>query len=180
MKYAYSYWNGHVISSGGTIDKRVYNSLVHQFSSDIHNAKFIYHYELSRYHILAINLVAPIDHYFRLSHGNKRPMGTFDHLIVSMGIHLAHIHGRDNVVILTSDKRIADVVTKCRGPIPAATRRRLKLTIAEEVTGRPFSANLFPRCINLSYATKSELIEVFGCWPLPNGDKPLNVYRWTQ
>jgi hypothetical protein len=38
-------------------------------------------------------------------------MGTFDHLIISMGIHLAHIHGRENVAILSADDRLTDILT---------------------------------------------------------------------
>jgi hypothetical protein len=96
MKYAFGSWNPQVTKKGRTLDKRVYKHLVKQFAADIHNGKFIYHYELSRYHVLRINLVAPLDHYFRLRKAKSRavaPMGTFDHLIISMGIHLAHIHG---------------------------------------------------------------------------------------
>src|SRR5438552_18965336 len=48
MKYTFGAWNRHV-KKVGTIDKRVYRSLKDQFQSDIHNGKFIYHYELSRY-----------------------------------------------------------------------------------------------------------------------------------
>src|SRR3989304_10364101 len=59
MKHAYSRWNNH-LKKKGTIDKRIYEKLVHQFEADIHNGRFLYQYELSRYHILAINLVAPI------------------------------------------------------------------------------------------------------------------------
>ena len=63
-------------------------------------------------------------------------MGTFDHLIISMGIHLAHIHGRDNVVILSSDDRLTNIMSRCRRGIPARTIQRLGLDIAEEATGR--------------------------------------------
>jgi hypothetical protein len=94
MKYAYGHWNRQVRKAGGTIDKRIYERLIRQFQNDIHNGRFLYHYELSRYHVLGINLVAPVDHYFKFTHHPKStPMGTFDHLIISMGIHLAHIHG---------------------------------------------------------------------------------------
>ena len=46
MKHAFGSWNRHV--KAGTVDRRVYNSLVKQFASDIHNGRLIYHYELSR------------------------------------------------------------------------------------------------------------------------------------
>ena len=61
-------------------------------------------------------------------------MGTFDHLITSMDVHLAHIHGRDNVAIISADDRLTDILRKCLGGIPAATMRRVKLDRAEALT----------------------------------------------
>jgi hypothetical protein len=68
-------------------------------------------------------------------------MGTFDHLIISMGINLAHIHGRDNVCIVTADDRMADILTKCKTHIPPGVIEKLKLDSAHEITGRSFGPN---------------------------------------
>lgn len=180
MKHAFGAWNRQVKKKGKTIDKRVYEHLVGQFQDDIHNGKFLYHYELSRYHILGIGLVAPIDHYFKVrKKKNGKPMGTFDHLIISMGVHLAHIHGVDNVKIITADHRLTDILEKCRNRIHPSTIKKLKLTIAEDVTGRPFSSQIFPQGINLASSSDSELRGIFGAWPLPLG-RITNVYRWTK
>lgn len=178
MKHSFGSWNRQV---KGTIDTRVYNSLVQQFQTDIHSGKFIYHLELNRYHILGINLVAPIDHYYKISRGKKHvaPMGTFDHLIISMGIHLAHIHGSDNVCVISADDRLTDILAKCKSRIPVDTVRKLKLSIAEEVTGKPFGPDIFPCYLNLKNCTKNELVNVFGNWPLEVGNVP-DVYRWTR
>ena len=140
MKYGFGHWNKHV-QRAGKINRRVYGRLVQQFQKDIHNGRFIYQYELSRYHVLGMNLVAPIDHYFQIRRGNRnhRPMSTFDHLIIAMGIQLAHIHGSQNVCVLTADNRLADILAKCKSGLKASTVKKLKLSIAEEVTGRPFS-----------------------------------------
>jgi len=177
MKYAFGKWNPH-LKHTKTIDKRVYTGLVEQFQRDIHNGQVLYQYELSRYHILAHDLVAPIDHHYQHTRGKKRhvPMGTFDHLYVAMGIHLAHVHGSDNVVLLTADDRVANIVGRCRDGIPANTIHKLKLEIAEEVTGRKFGPALFPRCLNLKTATKKELAAIFGLWPLPVVGTP-TIYR---
>lgn len=180
MKYAYGHWNRQVKKAGGTIDKRIYERLIRQFQNDIHNGRFLYHYELSRYHVLGINLVAPVDHYFKFTHHPKStPMGTFDHLIISMGIHLAHIHGSENAVIVSSDKRLTDILEKCRGGLPQKTIDKLKLNIAEEVTGRPFSAAVFPKCCNLRSMSNKELEQLFGEWPLPINGKIRGVNRYV-
>lgn len=181
MKHAFGKWNPH-LKYKRTIDKRVYAHLVKQFQDDIHNGRVLYQYELSRYHILAINLVAPIDHHYQHTRGKSRrhvPMGTFDHLYVAMGIHLAHIHGADKVVLLTADDRIADIVGRCRKGIKANVVRKLKLHIAEEVTGRQFGPGLFPRCLNLKKATSADLEQAFGTWPLPVVGRPV-VYRYEK
>jgi hypothetical protein len=162
MKHAFGTWNPHV-GKKRTIDKRIYESLVKQFHKDIHNGKFIYHLELNRYHILGINLVAPIDHYYR----------------ISRGIALSHIHGRDNVCIISSDDRLTAILAKCKATIPDRTVKRLKLDIAKEVTGKPFSSDLFPRYLNLKTARKVELENIFGIWPLEVGVVPEH-YRWIK
>lgn len=192
MKHAFGAWNRHV--KGDTIDPRCYNSLVQQFESDIHNGWFIYHYELARYHVLAINLVAPVDHYFQISRVRKpkpgtkkkartrpqiRPMGTFDHLIIAMGIHLAHVHGPDRVVVVSSDRRLTDVLAKCKSNIPMPTKKRLRLDRCDQLTGRTFSPSTFPEHVNLAHANTATLKKAFGTWPLPVGKVP-KTYRYLK
>lgn len=170
MKYAYSRWNKQTKS--GRIRGWVHKRLRKQFEADIHNAKLFYHYELSRYHVLAINLVAPIDHHYKLYReaktiGRHAPAGTFDQLIIAMGIHLVKIHGAEKVVIVTADDRLARVIAKCRGSIPDSICQRLRLEEAADFTGIPFRPESFPLVLNLKRATKTQLKEVFGTWPLP-------------
>ena len=180
MKHSYGKWNRRHVKS--TIDTRVYKSLVNQVQDDIHNGKFIYHYELSRYHVLGINLVAPVDHYFRVNRGKKRqvaPMGTFDHLIIAMGIHLVKIHGAENVAIVSADDRLTNILAKCRSKIPKSTIKKLNLDKCEALTGYKFEPNTFPLGLNLKSTSKSDLSNFFGTWPLPVGSFPA-VYRWTS
>jgi hypothetical protein len=179
-KHSFGGWNSQVRKKG-TIDTRVYRSLKKQFARDIHNGHFLYQYELSRYHILGIDLIAPVDHYFQVTRGKKRhvPMGTFDQLIISMGIQLAHIHGSDNVVVLTADSRLTNILDKCRAGLNLETIKKLKLDVAREVTGREFSSAIFPKCLNLKTATKADLEATFDLWPLPTGGVT-GVYRWLK
>jgi hypothetical protein len=92
---------------------------------------------------------------------------------------LAHIHGRENVAILSADDRLTDILNKCLDGIPAATMRKLKLDTAEAVTGLKFEPETFPRPANLKTATKADLEDLFGAWPPPVGTLP-KVYRWTK
>jgi len=182
MKHGLGHWNSHVKKAGGKIDRRVYEGLLKQFQKDIHNGKFINQYELSRYHVLGINLVAPIDHHFQMSRGKKRqhrPMSTFDHLIISMGIQLSHVHGAENVVVVSADSRLASVLEKCKSGLKPSVVKKLKLHIGESVTGRPFSPRLYPRHVGLKDATNEQLRSAFGSWPLTVGKMP-KVYRWNR
>jgi hypothetical protein len=183
IKHSFGAWNRHV-KKKGAIDTRVYQSVIKAFQEDIHNAKFLYHYELDRYHILGINLVAPIDHYYKINRTKNRkrndptPSGTFDHLIISMGIQLTKIHGSGSVKILTTDYRLAKVVEKCRSNIRKTTLEKLKMKIAESVTSTDFSKDIFPECIDLSNCSNKELEKEFGMWPLTI--KGNNVYKYKE
>ena len=166
MKYAYSNWNKQ--TGGGKIGGKAHRALRKQFEADIHNARLFYHYELSRYHVLAVNLVAPIDHYYKLYRKSKQsPAGTFDQLIIAMGIHLVKIHGSGKVVVITSDDRLARIIEKCRGTIRSSAEKRLRLKEASEFTGIEFRPESFPLVLNLKKATETQLKSLLGEWPLP-------------
>jgi hypothetical protein len=181
MKYAFGQWNTHVTRAGGRIDRRVYERLVAQFQRDIHDGAVINQYELSRYHVLGINLVAPIDHHFQIRRagGNHRPMSTLDHLLVSMGIQLAKVHGPDRVVLVSADRRLCDVLKKCRAGLRSRVIDRLKLRIAREVTGRDYSPDLYPSVVDLARATNAELAAALPGWPF-GAVEVRNVYRWLR
>lgn len=176
-KYSFGRCNRHVKKHGGTIDTRVYQSLCDQFHKDIHNGRLFYQLELNRYHILGVDLVAPIDHYFKIQRKNKysNPAGTFDQIIVSMGVHLGHIHGIKNVAILSADTRLTQIVVKCRREIPRRTVEKLKLSRAQDVAGKVFGAQIFPEALHLGRCNERDLKRIFGDWPLPV-DKMSDVY----
>ncbi|MBN1916971.1 MAG: hypothetical protein JW889_03595 [Verrucomicrobia bacterium] len=176
-KYAFCRW-----SMKGTIDGRVYESLRSQFQKDIHNAALLYHYELARYHVLAIGMVAPIDYYFQVTRRRKtkskpKPAGAFDQLIVAMGIHLTKIHGPGNVVIITADHRLSKVVERCRKLVSASAWKKLHLDEVERFVGIPFTPESFPLVLHLPTATRTTYTEVFGTWPLPQNKKYKKPYH---
>jgi hypothetical protein len=90
------------------------------------------------------------------------PAGTFDQLIVSMGIHLAHIHGPDNVSIISTDNRLVNLVKKCKADIPEETVKSLKLNKAKEIAENKFTKEIFPRALHLGRCGESELRDVLG------------------
>ena len=177
-KHAYGNWNKQVKS--GTIHGKVHNSLRKQFQSDIHNAALFYHYELARYHVLAVNLVAPVDHYFKLARGTSKtvaPAGAFDQLIVAMGIHLTKIHGVGNVVVITADNRLYRLIKKCRSNVSTSARKTMQLSEAEKLVKIPFHAESFPLVLNLDTTKDKDLKAIFGQWPLPISSRYKRPYH---
>lgn len=177
-KYAYGDWNKQV--KPNTIHGKVHKSLRKQFQSDIHNAALFYHYELSRYHVLAINLVAPVDHYFKLTRGlsgNIIPAGTFDQLIVAMGIHLTKIHGANYVVVITADNRLSKLINKCRSIISESAKKCMQLSAIQQFVGIPFAVRSFPLVLNIDKAKERDLVDIFGQWPLPIADHYKRPYH---
>ena len=105
--------------------------------------------------------------------------GTYDHMIISMGIQLVKLHGQGSVAIVSGDDRLINILNKCRSDIPAATQRKLRLDKCEEITGVPFKPESFPLGLNLKESTKAELESFFGKWPLTVGKVPAH-YRYVR
>lgn len=180
-KHAFGHWNRQVKHK--PINSKVHNSLRKQFESDIHNATLFYHYELARYHILTINMVAPVDHYYKLGRGKKNratPAGTFDQLIVAMGIQLTKIHGADNVVIITADRRLTKLINKCRSKISLTARKAMRLSEAEKFVGIRFDSTNFPLVLNLASANERDLKGIFMEWPLPIANRYKKPYHLNK
>lgn len=164
-KYSFSSWNNHLKrKKTKTIDTRTYQKIAKKFEKDIHNGNFLYHYELNRYHILNAGFICPIDHHYQYSKGNNiKPMGTFDHLIIAMGIELTRIHGKDNVCILSSDTRLTNILKLCKKGISKSVIDRLKLSdITTRVRGVEFNKNIFPNYLNIKTCSDKDLKIIFG------------------
>lgn len=164
-KYSFGKWNYH-LKKKKTIDTRAYNSIVKKFEKDIHNGSFLYHYELNRYHLLNAGFVSPIDHHYRYSKGVKyrvKPMSTFDHLIIAMGMELVNIHGKDNVCVLSSDNRLINILKICQKGVSKKIVEKLKLSeVAERVRGKEFNKNMFPNSLDLKKCSDEDMKKIFG------------------
>lgn len=96
------------------------------FHEAIHNGKTLLQVELNRYHVLCLDLVAPINAAYRIKRDrtvkgrtvkkNVSPASTYDLLIVAMGIWLQRQLGVENFVVATGDERVALVVKRATKP----------------------------------------------------------------
>lgn len=156
------------------LNKLSFQKIRKQFEIDIHNGKLFYQYELSRYHILTINTIAPIQHHYKLSRNECRPgrlnASTYDLMIIGMGIHLVKIHGKNNVYIVTSDARINKIIKKCNTiKLSDNLKNTLDIYFSEKFTGVNFNSENFPNCIDPSTDSNKKFEKIFGAWPLSVG-----------
>lgn len=174
-KQAFGTWNKQVKKK---LDVRRHRRLRTLLSSYVHNGAVFEQYEVNRYHVLATDLISPIDHRYQITrrtHSGRRvalPMQAVDHLLVGMGIVLGRVHGRENVVMLTSDERMCLVIAKARDKVQSGAARALGLPERAKELGYSWSVDIYPRVVNLKKATVAELTGVFGVWPLPVGAPP--------
>jgi len=169
-KYCFATWNNFVKRRlPGGLDQRRYKTICKRFHDHVHNGRFFHQVELNRYHVLGVDLIAPIDHYFQHFRGKsrKKPMETVDMLILSMGIYFSHQFGKERFMILTADRRMSAICEKARSGIRKNTAKKLGLIEKADELGYGYSSDIFPRVVNLARRGKKYLEEVFGQWPLP-------------
>lgn len=171
-KSCYSRWDKQVGrnfgGNGRTLDKRRWATARKKFRNDIHNGKLFYQYELNRYHILALDLLGPIDKhrkYYRSK--NVKPMGTTDLLIGAMALHLARLHGREKVLLVSTDRRMQAIFSDVPSQLNAKVVKKLSLdATAEQLGFGDWDSRLYPQVLDLARCTDNDLIDALGQWPL--------------
>jgi hypothetical protein len=173
-RYRFATWDRKVIKRlPHRIDGKRYKKIQNQFTDDLHTGPLLQSVPLNMYHILAAKLISSVDanyEYYRHRRNSKKiqkkMMGAADHTIIGIGIYLSRIHGRDNFAILTADHRLADILTRAIS-ISSGTTKKLGLDNLAQKLGMKFKPQIYPRVINLAKASKKELQDFFGLWPLP-------------
>lgn len=151
-----------------TLNTNRYRSVRDKFRRDIHNGALFYQLELNRYHILALDLVAPVDKY-RKHYRTKgqKSMGASDLLIGAMAMHLARTHGRENVCLLTADRRMDAIFGRTCPALAEGTAEKLGLMKTSKKLGfGRWKPEIYPQVLDLQRAPIKRLKEFFGDWPL--------------
>lgn len=173
-KFCYSSWDKQVGNmfggKGKTLDTRRYKSARKKFKADIHNGALFYQHDLGRYHILGLDLIAPVDKYRKFYRKKDvRSMGASDLLIGSMALHLVRIHGRENVRVLTADRRMHAIFGRACPKLKPETAEALGLVAkATELGFGSWSGELYPHVLDLERCSDKTLAEFFSVWPLSN------------
>jgi len=171
-RLCYSTWDKEINRKfdgiGKTLDTRRYNTARNLLRRDIHNGALFYQHELNRYHILALDLIAPIDKHLKFYRkGNVRSMGASDLLVGSMALHLSRVHGRENVALITCDRRMSAIFDKACASLNPNTANRLGVTAASKEFGfGDWTAGMYPKVIDIARCKESDLRGFLGIWPL--------------
>jgi hypothetical protein len=164
---------------GQAIHRRTYSRLIRQMRSDLHGGSVIESIPLARYHVLAKQLITPIDHGLHLKQKDKKKpvneMGGTDQLICGMALWLTRLLGRERVSVLTADWRLYKVLAKASTLSVAQVRKLGIQQLAEQDIGFKWSNDFFPRVVYLPRASDKLMRDACGSWPLPT--KP---YRPTS
>lgn len=173
----YSGWDSQISSkypgNQTTLHQKKYRTARKSFSKDIHNGALFYQMELNRYHILALDLVSPVDKYRQFYRSTRtRSMGSSDLLIGAMAMHLSRLNGKENTALLTGDRRMKAIFANAAPNLKTSTAERLELTKrAPELGFGKWGADIYPNVIDLERDTTKSLKEFFGTWPLATRKK---------
>lgn len=101
-----------------TSAQAAYEKLREAFLEDFRGSRVLYRYELAQRHVDSAEALceAAVTHRFR----SGAPPSAIDLLILSMGMDLAHVHGRDDFAILTAERPLYDLCAAGGGRLPRA------------------------------------------------------------
>ena len=172
-RYFYSTWEPQVYKKfggkGKSLHGKRYQSARRGFRRDIHNGALFYQYDLNRYHILALDLIAPVDkHHKFYRKGSVRSMGASDLLIGAMALHLTRLHGRDSVALVTTDRRMEAIFARaCPKQRPKSVTALGLDAAAQNLGFGEWRGDLYPEVIDIARCTDAALASSLGQWPLP-------------
>jgi hypothetical protein len=165
-------WNEHV-NERTRLGTREFNRIRRRFHVDIQNGARIMQVELNRYHILCLDLIAPINAAYRISRDRRkgkrkqrkpvRPASTYDLLFVAMGMWLQKQLGSENFVMATGDQRISLIVKRARSVSLRRSMRRHLMQVSKRI-GLSYGSDVYPNVIDLVRARKGELRQWFQEW----------------
>jgi len=171
-RHCYSSWDPEINKkyggAGKTLHRATYRAARQNFRRDIHNGALFYQLELSRYHVLSLDLVAPVDKHRKFYRSQRtRSMGASDLLVGAMAMDLVRRHGRDVVALMTADRRMHAIFERTCCTLNPNTAHDLGLSdAAAELGYGPWSGALYPMVIDLARCTDKVLLQFFGQWPL--------------
>jgi hypothetical protein len=138
------------------------------FHDAIHNGSKILQIELNRYHILCLDLIAPINAAYRMKRDravkkNVSPASTYDLMLIAMGIWLQKQVGAAEFVIATGDERAALIAKRARSVRLGKPMRSHLASVAAEI-GIDYGPTVYPTVVDLVHCDKAQLASAFPNW----------------
>jgi hypothetical protein len=164
-------WNRHV-NADSRLTPRQFRTARAQFHRAIHNGTKLLQVALDRYHILCLDLIAPINAAYRIKRdrgGKKKnvsPASTYDLMLLAMGIWLQKQYGQADFVIATGDERIALVARRAKSVKLAQPIKAHLASVAQSV-GLSYGPDVYPDVVDLARADRVQLAEAFPGWSPP-------------
>lgn len=164
-------WNPHV-NDATRLTARAFNRARQHFHDDIHNATRLLQVELSRYHILCVDLISPINAAYQITRPREGPNGkvkpvlpasTYDLLFLAMGIWLQKELGSDALLLVTGDERAALVADKAQR-VTLGQPMREHLTEVAATLRLTYGPAIYPTVVDLVHATPTELRAALPNW----------------
>lgn len=164
-------WNRRV-SAANTLTAAEFGAARVGFGGAIHNAAEILQVELNRYHILAVDLISPINNAYQINRAKRKPgarakpiapASTYDMLVAAMGIWLAQEYGRENFTIVTGDARLANVLNRARS-VNLGAPMRAHLTDVAQRLGLTYGPALYPEVLDFVHGSRAEIRARFPNW----------------
>jgi len=160
-------WNRH-LGANTRLTPHQFQTSRDEFHTAIHNGTKLLQVELNRYHILCMDLIAPINAASRIKRDrgarkNVSPASTYDLLLIAMGIWLQKEYGHTDFVIATGDERVS-LITKRAKSVKLARAMKKHLSDVAEKVGLTYGPCVYPTVVDLIRCKKAALESAFPSW----------------
>jgi len=160
-------WNKHV-NAKTRLTPGTFRVSRAEFHRAIHNGTELLQVELNRYHVLCLDLIAPINAAYRIKRDrttkkNVNPASTYDLLIVAMGIWLQRQYGTEDFLIATGDERVALMVKRAKSVSLSRPMRNHLAAVADQI-GLTYGPGIYPRVVDLVHAREADLEAALPGW----------------
>lgn len=153
-------WNKHV-NPAMKLTPSEFRSARKYFHDAIHNGTRLLQVALDRYHILCLDLVAPINAAYRIKRdrGKKKyvsPAGTYDLTLLAMGIWLQKQFGEATFMIVTGDERLA-LVSKRAKSVALSQAMKAHLSHVASTMSMAYGPDIYPQVLDIARCSRADL-----------------------
>ncbi len=178
-KYRYCGWNGPASKDRSKRLTKAEYVAASKRLAQIAGSRRVHRFDVSQDHLKMVSLVSVVNQKYKVRRWTQRsdrtsnnsrvvpPMGTADCIVAAHAIDIGSKVGVGSVAVITTDKRLRDVLNRCS----SLTQRKaesLSMNQIAHIAGFDWSQSLYPKCVHIGEATVDELRDALGSWPLPS------------